>query len=78
MQTLKSTELEFYSIKKIVADLIRKNPVYQIDGKNDRYLVAEVQREAGQFVFSDSVTRRAREIRNILKQNAANQIISKI
>ena len=63
MQTIKSTEIEYLSIQHCTARLIRENKIYQLDGKNDKYLVAEVQRELGSDVFSDSVTRIARKIR---------------
>ncbi|MAH47055.1 hypothetical protein CMI37_14605 [Candidatus Pacearchaeota archaeon] len=61
-QTLKSTEIEFFSINKIVLDIIKLNPIYQRDGKHDRYLVAEVQRDSPN-TFSDTITRAARKIR---------------
>ncbi|MEK6882962.1 MAG: hypothetical protein AABY22_25280, partial [Nanoarchaeota archaeon] len=63
--TLKSTELNYYSIFKVVSDLIKKNNIYQLDGKNDRMLVAEVQREMGFNAFSDTITRTARRIRQL-------------
>ena len=66
-QIIKSTELEYFSIQKVVADLIRKNIIYQIDGKHDRYLVAEIQRDFPN-AFSDSITRTARFIRMMRKQ----------
>lgn len=68
--TINSTEIETFCIKRKVAELVRKNKIYQIDGKNDRYLVAEIQREIGLNTFSDTITRRAREIRRIIKKES--------
>ena len=58
-----------YSITKMVANIIRKNPIYQKDGKHDKYLVAEIQREMGFNVWSDTITRCARKIRQLRSPN---------
>lgn len=60
--TLKSTEIENFSIIHEVAKLIRKNPIYQLNGKWDRMMVAEIQRYFPN-TYSDSITRAARQIR---------------
>lgn len=50
-----------------VRSLIYANKIYQIDGKHDRYLVKEVEREMGYDVWSDSITREARKVRRNMK-----------
>lgn len=64
-QTLLTTEE--MKVIDCVRSLIYANPEYKLDGKHDRYLVKEVEREMGYNVWSDTVTREARKIRRSIK-----------